>query len=201
MHRKPLLHALERYGALHPEESACVTALRDFVTAHPDCFLRTCLPGHVTASTWILSHDRERFLLTHHRKLGRWLQLGGHADGDPDTVAVALREAREESGMERFELAWPTQRGVPFDVDVHEIPARGREPAHLHHDVRYLLIAGAEQELQLSPESHELAWFARARAADVLDEESQRRMARKVERWLQATASVPSNAGTSGRST
>jgi 8-oxo-dGTP pyrophosphatase MutT (NUDIX family) len=201
VHRKPLLDALERYRALHPEEAECAARLADFVRAHEDCFLRSCLPGHVTASAWILSHDRERFLLTHHAKLDRWLQLGGHADGDADTAAVALREAREESGMSAFELVWPAQPGVPFDLDIHEIPARGAEPAHLHHDVRYLLVAAPGQELRVSAESHELAWFERARAAAVLDEPSQLRMACKAERWLQATTSVPSNASTSARTT
>ena len=74
-------------------------ATLDFVRAHPDCLARTCAPGHLTGSAWIVSPDRRRTLLTHHRKLGKWLQLGGHADGDADLLAVALREAREESGL------------------------------------------------------------------------------------------------------
>jgi 8-oxo-dGTP pyrophosphatase MutT (NUDIX family) len=199
VHRKPLLDALARYAALHPDEASCAGRLEAFVRAHADCFLRSCVLGHVTASAWILSHDRERFLLTHHAKLGRWLQLGGHADGDPDTAAAALREAREESGMDDFELVWAHEPGVPFDLDIHEIPARGGEPAHLHHDVRYLLIAAPGQELRISAESHELSWFARGRAAALLDDASVLRLADKAERWLQATASVPSNASTSGR--
>ena len=201
MHRQVLLKQLERYGALHDEERAEVERMRAFVSAHADCFERTCVPGHVTGSAWILSPDRSHFLLTHHKKLERWLQLGGHADGDPDSAAVALREAREESGMGELAFAWPTEPGVPLDVDIHEIPARGREPAHLHHDVRYLLVAAPGQELARSDESHDLRWFPCATWRAQLDEESQRRMARKVERWLQATASVPWNASTSGRST
>jgi 8-oxo-dGTP pyrophosphatase MutT (NUDIX family) len=201
VHRDPLLKALERYAAHHAGERAEAERIAGFVRAHADCFERTCLPGHVTGSAWILSPDRSHFLLTHHRKLGRWLQLGGHADGDPDAAAVALREAREESGMRAFEFAWPTEPGVPFDLDVHEIPARGREHAHLHHDVRFLLIAAPDQALRVSDESHDLRWFPVAGWHEEIDEESQRRMARKTERWLQATASVPWNASTSGRST
>ena len=102
MSRKPLLALLRRYETAHPDEGECVGQVRSLVEAHADCFERTCLPGHVTASAWILSPDRKQVLLTRHRKLGRWLQLGGHADGDPDVLGVALREAREESGMAEF---------------------------------------------------------------------------------------------------
>lgn len=200
MHRKPLLDALARYAALHPVEAACAARLAAFVRAHPDCFERSCAPGHVTGSAWILSPDRSHFLLTHHRKLDRWLQVGGHADGDPDPAAVALREAREESGLARLDFAWPTAPGVPFDLDIHEIPARASEPAHLHHDVRYLLVAAPGLSLAVSDESHALRWFPCGRASDTLGEPSLRRMAEKARRFLQATGSVPSNASTSGRS-
>ena len=180
MHRKSLLDLLERYLARHPDERVSVDHVVQFVRANSDCFQRSCVDGHVTASAWIVSHDHERFLLTHHAKLGRWLQLGGHADGDPDTAAVALREAREESGMEKFSLV-PV---APFDVDVHLIPARGGEPAHLHHDVRHLLVAAPDQPLRISSESHDLAWFPRARAEEVLEGESLLRMARKADRLI-----------------
>ena len=103
--REPLLAELARYLERHPGERIAVDHVIQFVRANPDCFERTCVPGHVTGSAWILSPDRRAFLLAHHAKLDRWLQCGGHSDGDPDTAAVALREAREESGIERFEFA------------------------------------------------------------------------------------------------
>jgi 8-oxo-dGTP pyrophosphatase MutT (NUDIX family) len=183
VHRKPLLAQLERYLARHPDERLVVDHVLQFVRANPDCFERTCAPGHITGSAWILSHDRAHFLLTRHRKLGRWLQLGGHADGNPDPTDVALREAREESGMEHFELAVLGPETLPFDVDVHLIPATAKEPAHLHYDVRSLLIAAPGQELCMSSESADLRWFPCARV-DVLDDESQWRMARKASLWL-----------------
>jgi len=189
LHRKPLLDLLERYLAGHPDERMAVDHVIQFVRANPDCFHRSCIDGHVTASAWIVSHDQERFLLTHHAKLGRWLQLGGHADGDPDTSAVALREAREESGMAEFRLAPLGPDGaLPFDIDVHLIPARGDEPAHLHHDVRHLLVAAPGQALLVSSESHDLAWFPRARAEEVLEGESLLRMARKADRLIREGA-------------
>jgi len=182
LHRKPLLDLLERYLERNPDERISVDHVRQFVRANPDCFLRSCLDGHLTASAWIVSHDYTSFLLTHHAKLGRWLQLGGHADGSTDLAAVALREAREESGMQAFTLAASDDVVLPFDVDVHLIPARGEEPAHLHHDVRYLLVAARDQELRISSESLDLRWFPRLRAGELLEGESLKRMARKLER-------------------
>ncbi|MBW2229433.1 MAG: NUDIX hydrolase [Deltaproteobacteria bacterium] len=195
MHRRPLLRLLERYAAAHPEERSCVGRIRGLVESDPDCFLRRCGPGHITASAWILSPDRRRFLLTHHRKLGRWLQLGGHADGDADVLNVALREAREESGMTRFALVSPAWAGggevpMPIDVDVHWIPARPGEPAHEHHDIRFLLVAGPDQLLRVSYESHDLAWLEVERLADLEADESLLRLARKAHRWV-GKSSIP----------
>src|SRR5262245_33913604 len=94
---QPLLGMLARYVAVHPDELAVVERVRNLVETHAGCFLRTCLPGHITGAAWIVSHDRRRFLLGHHRKLDRWLQLGGHADGQCRVEEVAHREAVEES--------------------------------------------------------------------------------------------------------
>jgi len=188
MRRRPLLELLDRYSAQHPSEGAMVSRIRSLVEAHEDCFERGCLPGHVTASAWVVSPDGEHCLLTHHRKLGRWLQLGGHADGDADVGRVALREVREESGMSDFDWV-PTSEGpgtLPLDVDVHMIPARGDEPAHEHHDIRFLLRARPGQALQISDESNDLRWIEIDRLASFSDEESVLRLARKARPWLVA---------------
>jgi 8-oxo-dGTP pyrophosphatase MutT (NUDIX family) len=183
--REPLLAELARYLARHPDERIAVDHVIQFVRANPDCFERSCVPGHVTGSAWILSPDRRAFLLAHHAKLDRWLQCGGHADGDPDTAAVALREAREESGMEGFEFAQRDPRGpIIFDVDVHVFPARGSDPAHLHHDVRYLLIAAPGQVPRVSGESNALRWFPAAEDHQELAHESLARLVRKARAWL-----------------
>ena len=128
-----------------------------FVDAHPlDAHERSCLEGHLTASALVLDAAGERALLTFHAKLGKWLQLGGHCDGDANLAAVALREAIEESGIEGLVID-----PIPVDVDVHPIPARGEEPGHLHLDTRFLVHAPAGSRERASAESLELRWFAR----------------------------------------
>lgn len=188
MSRRPLLALLERYAAAFPVEAPRAARFQDFVRARPDCLLRSCPPGHVTASAWIASPRGDAVLLTLHRKLGRWLQLGGHVDGEPDVLLAALREAQEESGLRRFEVVAPGLAGalppLPLDLDVHEIPARGAEPAHLHYDVRFLLLADPGEKLSVSDESHDLRWVPRAAIGDYTDDASQLRMARKTDAWL-----------------
>jgi 8-oxo-dGTP pyrophosphatase MutT (NUDIX family) len=188
LHRKPLLDLLARYHAAHPEESACVERTIALVESHADCFERTCWDGHVTASAWLLSPDARRFLLCHHRKLDRWLQLGGHADGSPDVAAVALREAREESGLQDLSFAYAADVPVPIDVDVHAIPARGAEPGHDHHDLRFVLIAAPGQTVTLSDESNALEWFDMDELEEVADDASVLRLGWKVRRLLASGA-------------
>jgi 8-oxo-dGTP pyrophosphatase MutT (NUDIX family) len=166
-------HAAAR---LSQEEAAAVGETIAFAEAHPDCLLRSCAPGHLTGSACVVSPDRRRALLTHHRKLGKWLQLGGHADGEADLLAVAMREAREESGLSR--LAAVGQR--LFDVDRHWIPEHGGEPGHWHHDLRFMLEGDPAEPLTLTDESKALAWVDVAAVAALNREESMLRMVRKT---------------------
>ena len=136
------------------------------------------MPGHITASVWIVDSSRQRFLLTHHRKLRRWLQLGGHVDGETMIEKAALREAQEESGIAGFAFATQDDAPLIVDVDVHKIPAHGNEPEHHHHDIRYLLIAQCDY-LTISSESLDLRWFDRNELKVFADEESLLRLARK----------------------
>ncbi len=185
-HRQPLLDMLDRYVERFPGEEPMCERVRELVTAHEDCFERSCVPGHVTASAFILSPDREKVLLTHHKKLDLWLQLGGHADGDTYVADVALREAQEESGMEGFDIVTPGDgEPLPLDVDVHVIPAHGDEPQHEHHDIRFLLVAWPEEEITVSDESHDVQWVDWNDLEDYTSEVSILRMADKARLWLQ----------------
>lgn len=119
-----MLRELAAYVPGDAREAAMTERLRAFVGAQAACFERTLAIGHVTGSAWIVDRAGTAALLTHHRKLDTWLQLGGHADGDADIRRVALREATEESGLTHIAFA----SAAIYDVDVHRIPARRENP-------------------------------------------------------------------------
>lgn len=166
--------ALDDYARRWPDEAALADDFKLLLVDAQNPFLRERLSGHFTGSAWLVSADGQRTLLTHHRKLNRWLQLGGHADGDPDLAAVALREADEESGLHGLAL----ESEAIFDLDRHWIPERAGVPGHWHHDVRYVVRAGADEAFQLSEESLALAWRPVESLLGDADA-SMRRMARK----------------------
>ena len=172
------LALLRRHAArpLDDNEAAMLAEYAPFITAHADCLLRTCGPGHLTASAWIVDHSRRWTLLTHHHKLDRWLQLGGHVDGNPDLLAAALREGLEESGLKSLVPVSPEI----FDIDRHLIPARKTEPEHWHYDVRFLIEADRVEPLRISDESKDLAWVELSRVAELNPSESLARMVRKT---------------------
>jgi 8-oxo-dGTP pyrophosphatase MutT (NUDIX family) len=171
-----LQKSFEAYAKQSPE--AKIGPFLDFLEEAPACFDRGNREGHFTGSAWLVSGDGKRVLLTHHKKLDRWLQLGGHADGEADLANVALREAEEESGL--FDLAG---HGEPFDLDRHRIPARGEnEPEHWHYDVRYVVWAGADERFIISDESHGLAW--RSIEAMANDPDSDASLKRMAQKWL-----------------
>jgi 8-oxo-dGTP pyrophosphatase MutT (NUDIX family) len=153
-----LVHALERHQAADETEARHRERILRFVRLHPHPFDRGIGEGHLTGSAITVSRDGRRTLLLHHRKLDRWLQPGGHGDpGETLGEEVALREAHEETGIEGLSLHPLAPR--PLDVDVHDIPARGDEPAHEHLDLRYLVVApaGATLTPQLE-ELHGIRW-------------------------------------------
>jgi 8-oxo-dGTP pyrophosphatase MutT (NUDIX family) len=179
-----LAAALAAYAHRYPDEHEVVEIAAHYLTLlaeGPHAFVRERLDGHFTGSAWLVSADSARVLLTHHRKLNRWLQLGGHADGDQDLARVALREAEEESGLGDLRVEPDI-----FDLDRHWIPARGEVPGHWHYDVRYVVRATGSEAFLVSEESHALAW---REIADLIDEPdldpSIVRMARK---WVSRRA-------------
>ena len=177
MNPHALLPQLLEYQNLWPEESQTAMRFIEFLSAHPNAFERTCSTGHVTGSAWLVNHAGSHVLLTHHKKLNIWIQLGGHADGDSDVRQVAMREAAEESGLPSIELV----SSRIFDIDVHQIPSRKDEPAHLHWDVRYAFRAVGSDKFTPSAESHELRWIEIARLDSLTREASMLRMAAK---WM-----------------
>jgi len=147
--------SLAAYTARDAAQEATRLRMLAFADEHPDALRRTCLTGHFTASALLLDAAGERALLTHHRKLGRWLQIGGHCDGDGDPAAVAARELHEESGISCIRVD-----PRPVDLDIHPIPAREHEPEHLHLDVRFLAHAPVGARPVPNHESLEMRWFA-----------------------------------------
>ena len=161
------------------ERAAEVEARRrmvELLDGEPGCFLRSTFPGHFTGGAFVVSADGSRVLLNHHRKLNRWLCFGGHCDGEEDVLAVARREAWEETGIEGLIVASPR----PWDLDIHPIPAHGDEPQHEHYDIRWMMIAPEEVREVCSDESHELAWFT---PEEALERAPGGSMPRLVAKW------------------
>ncbi|HAL91546.1 MAG TPA: NUDIX hydrolase [Verrucomicrobia bacterium] len=175
MGREEILRQLRDYRSRWPDESETVGRFIDFVSSHSDCFERQLQMGHVTGSAWVVNRAGTHVLLTHHKKLNLWVQLGGHADGDSDVFRVARREAEEESGLQGLVPAW---EGL-FDVDVHRIPASREGPEHFHWDARYAFRATGSEAYRVGEESHDLAWIGIESLESVTKEESMLRMARK----------------------
>ena len=214
MSTTPLRESLGLYAKVWPKglmrypgfeeatESQVLVELDRFLTDHPDALERSCVPGHITGSALVVNPSLDRVLLTLHAKLGKWLQLGGHADGEADVAAAALREAREESGREEIEFfPWEKLCGLsddgedgetitPIDCDIHEIPGRGSVPSHLHYDVRYLCVLDDELPLHITAESKDLRWLALDEACALTSELSMLRQFKKLQTIKQRLVTV-----------
>ena len=167
---------LQNYAERWPNELDTVARFLRLAEEWPDCLKREHLPGHVTASAWVVDGRAEAVLLLHHRKIGRRLQPGGHADGDPDLRRVALRELGEETG-----LTGSIDRRLIFDIDIHTIPPWNGAPRHLHYDVRFLVRTAARPVPRANDESEDVGWFALDRVTEWIDERSIERMVEKTQ--------------------
>jgi 8-oxo-dGTP pyrophosphatase MutT (NUDIX family) len=166
-------------------EAPFARQMLDLLDATPDCFARTDFPAHFTGSALVVSADCQQVLLHHHRKLNRWMQFGGHCERDANILEVAHREALEESGIKGLRET----SGSPFDLDIHEIPARPEtgEPAHFHYDVRFLFLAPEAARFTTSDESLQLRWFTAAEWPALALSSGLRRI---LEKWENLRASA-----------
>lgn len=146
------LSAAELIG---PEQESLRSRVLTFTDEHVDALYRTCLTGHLTGSGIIVDPRTGHSLLIHHAKLGRWLQPGGHADGDGNLASVAWREASEETGLPGLSIVTPA-----IDVDIHAIPARADDPEHLHLDLRFLVLIGDHTTAAPNHETLGASWMA-----------------------------------------
>ncbi len=176
MIKSKLIERLKLYQPLEGRENGVRERFVSFLESEPDCFHRTLLKGHVTGSAFIVDPTRSQCLLLFHTKLEKWLQPGGHADGNPNVLDVAIRESEEETGLSGFRVVTT----APFDLDIHSIPARGAEPEHLHYDIRYLLEADPKWKLDANSESKDLRWIPLSEVPTLTSEESVLRMVDKV---------------------
>jgi len=172
--REVLIELVANHTPFDDTEREHTMSTLEFLHKNKNCTSTDNLKGHITASAWVLSPQRTETLLTHHGKLNRWLQLGGHIEDDATIQEAALREAVEESGIENIHLI----EDSIFDIDVHLIPARNEIAEHYHYDIRFLLQA-ERTAFVISDESNDLAWVKLTDIGNFVSEESVLRMCRK----------------------
>lgn len=184
MHRQFILHKLKAHQPFDDTEAQMLWDMIQFVESYENCFDRELAPpGHITGSAWLVNKDFTHVFFTHHKKLDRWLQPGGHSDGDANTLAVAMREASEESGIEDVFIQ-PVMDAI-FDIDIHTIPARKNDPEHKHYDIRFLLETDMNQPLKISDESNQIAWIPIEEIPSLANEASILRMLEKMKQLKQ----------------
>lgn len=188
MNHQDTLELLDQYQSKDPAQIEFKQKFSSFISGNPSCYESSHPPiqgkekasevGHITGSAWVLSPDRKSVLLTHHKKLNKWLQLGGHSDGESNVILTSLREAIEESGIEKIT---PLSSDI-FDLDIHIFPKKKEIGAHLHYDIRFCLVAEST-DFTISEESHSLKWIPIADINEESYEESIVRMAQKSKKY------------------
>jgi 8-oxo-dGTP pyrophosphatase MutT (NUDIX family) len=180
----PLFAALDAFTPRDTRDEDVRRRMHDFALAH-ECPFDRCNPvGHFTASGLVVAPNADRVCLGYHRKLGAWLQFGGHAEpAECDPHTIALRETQEESGLRDLIPAWDGP--APLDLDIHAIPARDGFPAHEHLDLRYLFIADpAAPTFDITSEHHAIRWFTIAELDALALDASLRRSIERSREWL-----------------
>ena len=173
----PLISDLQNYSQKNPLEIETADLFLELINSYEDCFTRDCLHAHITASAMIVNQDFSKTLLTHHKALDKWIQLGGHADGEKDALSVALKEAEEESGLKNLKFL----SDEIFDLDTHFIPKHEEVFEHHHYDIRYLLQAHDSEEIIVSSESKDVQWIEIERVEKLTTSDSIKRMIEKIQ--------------------
>jgi len=161
LNRSDLVKALNAYDSSYEEEMKCKSRFLDLLS-YDNCFERSLTFGHITASAWVLDVEHQKVLMLHHKKLDKWLQPGGHADGNEDVLAVARQELEEETGLKEVYLL----DEEIFDLDIHHIPARKTDAEHEHYDVRFVFSTKYPESIVKNHESNDLKWVALADVAE-----------------------------------
>jgi 8-oxo-dGTP pyrophosphatase MutT (NUDIX family) len=179
-HIARLRQDLREYRLRFPDERSTVERFEALVAEGARAYERARRIGHLTASAWVLDEAHCRVLLVHHKKLDKWLQPGGHADGETDLLAVARREVVEETAVS----AEPLLGGDILDIDIHPIPPHGSDPAHEHFDVRFALVARGSQAPEGNEENHDARWVGLDELEELTTEASMLRMRDKARKLL-----------------
>lgn len=190
-YKRQILPSLKQTSEDLDYEARVLSGFSDLINSKgAEIFDRNCLPGHITGSALLMNQSFTKVVLTHHKKLNKWLQLGGHADGDSCCAQVALKEAIEESGIQKISPVCPKtlrmidlDQQLPIDLDIHAIPARKNEPAHFHYDVRFVFVTN-ESKLKISEESNDLRWFSLQQIYDLTDEPATIRQIDKIRQFV-----------------
>jgi 8-oxo-dGTP pyrophosphatase MutT (NUDIX family) len=173
--QQQLIDRVRTFASRNTERREVANRVIELICSSPRAAYRDNFsPGHLTGSAWVVDPVASQVLLLHHAKLGRWLQPGGHADGEYDIAAVALREAQEESGLTTLRLI----EAEIFDIDIHRIPERAHEPEHYHFDIRFVVAADSQEQPVISHESHGAKWVKIDEIGTLTSDESVLRMAR-----------------------
>ena len=180
MSLQTLQDELKFYLDNNPSENSNVKKMLKFLREEKNCFSRSNLKGHFTGSAWIIDDTHKWVLMTHHKKLNKWLQLGGHADENENLLEVAYTEAVEESGLQHFTVI----SDKIFDLDIHQIPPYKNIPPHYHYDIRYIFKAKMDPDtIIVSRESKDVSWLSKKDVLKKNSEESIERMLIKCEQY------------------
>ncbi len=156
MNKEVLINLVKKYNPDNIQEKESKEKILNFLYENDNFTGRDNKLGHITGSAWIVRKDRKKVLLTHHLKLDRWLQVGGHVESDNSILESALREAMEETGLTSIK---PLSEEI-FDIDVHLIPKRGDVEAHNHYDIRFLFEADENEKInRQEDESKAIKWI------------------------------------------